>query len=224
MEIGTGSSQPVPVQETGTKRDYLLGLAAGLIIGLILLPILQTAKPSLYLSLRFVLVPIVVILTLLSLVVASWLSRRLSFVWQLAKFVVIGGMNTLVDIGILALLGLVFLNPSTPWFSIAGSVIAYYSLYKAVSFIIANVNSYFWNKYWTFHTESSQKTGSEFTAFFAVSIIGFIINIIVASSVFALSAAASFTSGQWGLIAAAAGSVAGLAWNFVGYKFFVFKK
>ena len=61
-------------------------------------------------------------------------------------------------------------------------------------------------------------------AFFAVSIVGFIINIIVASSVFALSAAANYTAGQWGLVAAAAGSVTGLAWNFIGYKFFVFKK
>jgi hypothetical protein len=28
---------------------------------------------------------------------------------------------------------------------------------------------------------------------------------------------------QWGLIGAGAGSIVGLAWNFVGYKFLVFK-
>ena len=48
MEHGSGKA--IPARETGTRRDYLFGLVAGIIIGLILLPILQTAKPSLYLS------------------------------------------------------------------------------------------------------------------------------------------------------------------------------
>ena len=42
-------------------------------------------------------------------------------------------------------------------------------------------------------------------------------NIIISSLV-------TMTGGQLGLIGAAAGSVAGLAWNFIGYKLWVFKK
>jgi len=55
-----------------------------------------------------------------------------------------------------------------------------------------------------------------------VSIIGFIVNVVVASLVF--KSVAGFSAGQAGLLGAMVGSIAGLAWNFVGYKFIVFKK
>jgi putative flippase GtrA len=61
--------------------------------------------------------------------------------------------------------------------------------------------------------------------FFVVSLIGFVINVAMASYVFkSVGPLAGLNSDQWGLIGAAAGSVAGLAWNFIGYKFVVFKK
>jgi len=61
--------------------------------------------------------------------------------------------------------------------------------------------------------------------FFAVSIIGFLINVFVASVVFniIIGSIVTMTGGQLGLIGAAAGSIVGLAWNFVGYKLWVFK-
>lgn len=215
------TAPPSPV--IGTRRDYIFGFFAGLAIGLLLLPILQTLKPSLYLSLRFVLVPIFIVLTLLGLVIASWIARRIPAIWQIAKFVVIGGLNTLVDLGILTWLSSVALPAETPWLTVLGATIAFYSLYKAISFILANINSYYWNKYWTFHANDSSRPATEFTSFFAVSIIGFIINLSVASAIFHLVHLA-LTSNQIGLLAAAIGSIAGLAWNFLGYKFFVFKK
>jgi putative flippase GtrA len=219
------NSSPAPApQSIGSQRDYLFGLAAGFVIGLLLLPILSAVKHDLYLSLRFVLIPLFLVLVPLGLVIASWISRRLTFVWQLAKFVVIGGMNTLVDLGALAFISAIAIKPDTPWFTIFGQVVAYYTLYKAISFILANLNSYIWNKYWTFQKDSTEKTGSEFTAFFAVSIIGFVINLSVASSIFALPALGGLDLKQWGTAAAAIGSIVGLAWNFLGYKFFVFKK
>ncbi|MEI8103780.1 MAG: GtrA family protein [Candidatus Moraniibacteriota bacterium] len=219
-------TENIPPQTTvsiGTRKDYIFGLCAGLAIGLLLLPILQTLAPGLYLSLRFVLVPLFAILTILGLVIASWIARRIAIVWQIAKFIVVGGLNTLVDLGILTWLSLAILPPETPWISIFGSSIAIYSLYKGISFILANINSYYWNKYWTFHANSSSNTGTEFTSFFAVSLIGFLINISVASGIFHF-VHLSVTANQLGLLAAAIGSIVGLAWNFVGYKLFVFKK
>ena len=62
--------------------------------------------------------------------------------------------------------------------------------------------------------------------FFAVSVVGFLINVFVASVVFNIivGSIVTMTGGQLGLIGAIAGSIAGLVWNFVGYKLWVFKK
>jgi putative flippase GtrA len=105
-------------------------------------------------------------------------------------------------------------------------VVTFYSLYKSISFIVANINSYFWNKYWTFDQGEKKQTKSEFVQFFAVSVVGFMINVFVASVVFKmiLGSLVGMTGGQLGLIGAMAGSIAGLAWNFIGYKLWVFKK
>jgi putative flippase GtrA len=212
------------------KRDYYFGTAAGLLIGLLFLPVLKAAKPDFFsLKIAMVIVPFFAIATPIGLLVAHYIGRKIYLVWQLAKFVVTGGLNALVDLGVLSMLVFFFRSSfgidAKKTILTLGIAITFYSLYKATSFIIANINSYFWNKYWTFEKKSTGKAGVEFFQFFVVSFVGFLINVIVASYVFkSIPAAASLNSDQWGLIGAAAGSIAGLVWNFVGYKFWVFKK
>jgi putative flippase GtrA len=152
------------------------------------------------------------------------IGRKIAVIWQLGKFGVTGVLNVLVDMGVLSILTFFFRD----YFSIdskavvfaALSFLTFYSVFKSISFIVANINSYYWNKYWTFHQEGGKST--EFIQFFIVSVVGFIVNVLVASLVF--KSIAGFSADQAGLLGAAAGSVAGLAWNFVGYKFIVFKK
>lgn len=217
-------------EHLGSKRDYIFGTAAGFLIGLLLMPILQTAKPALFESLKFIILPIFTALVPIGLVVASWIGRQFAIIWQLAKFIVIGVLNTLVDLGALAFM---FSLASLTSAAIASSdvlltffaPITFFILYKSISFIIANINSYFWNKYWTFGTENSKKTSTEFTQFFLVSLIGFVINVSASSLIFSFfHKIGGLTADQWGLIGAAVGSISGLAWNFIGYKFIVFKK
>jgi putative flippase GtrA len=212
----------------GGKKDYQLGLIAGILIGLLLLPILKNANPALYDRVWLFVVPFFALGVPLGLVVSSLIAKKIPLVWQLAKFLVIGIMNTLVDIGVLALITILVAtsHPSDQtWFTAASLTVTYYSLYKAVSFVIANINSYFWNKYWTFSSEKVSQSTRQFFQFFLVSLVGFAINVVIASLIFStVSGMGTFTIAQAGLIGAAMGSVIGLAWNFVGYKFFVFKK
>lgn len=209
-----------------TKRDLYLGLLAGLIIGLIALPVFKAAKQSLYDQIAVFLVPFFLLAVPVGLIIASWISKKIAIVWQLSKFIVIGGMNTLIDLGVLSLVTFAFRG----LFNIESKdllifSITFYSLYKALSFITANISSYYWNKYWTFQKTSSEKAGSEFLQFFLVSMVGFVINVVVASYVFkVIPPFAGMNSDQWGLIGAGAGAIVGLAWNFLGYKFIVFKK
>jgi putative flippase GtrA len=209
-----------------TKRDIYLGLLAGLIIGLIALPVLKAAQQSLFDQVAVFLVPFFLLAVPIGLVIASWISKKIAIVWQLSKFIVIGGMNTLLDLGVLSLVTFAFRS----FFNIESKAtiifaITFYSLFKATSFIVANISSYYWNKYWTFQKDSSEEDGAKFIQFFLVSIVGFLINVVVASYVFkAIQPFAGMNSDQWGLIGAAAGAIVGLAWNFLGYKFIVFKK
>lgn len=214
----------------GSKKDYLFATAAGFLIGALLMPTLETAKPSLYEALKFAILPVFTVIVPVGLVIASWIGRRFSIIWQLAKFIVIGVLNTLVDIGILAYMLTLAAASTLPIaasdvaFSV-GISITFFTLYKSISFIIANVNSYFWNKHWTFGAVTEKKTSEEFIQFFVVSLIGFIINVVASSLIFSFfHRLGGLTAEQWALVGAATGSISGLAWNFIGYKFIVFKK
>ncbi len=211
-----------------TKKDYYLGTVAGFFIGLLVLPILRAANYELYNQLAFVIIPVFVIGTPLGLVIASWISQKISIVWQISKFGIIGVLNTFVDLGILAFLSYIFkqyflLDSKDILFNVVGGI-TFYSFYKSISFILANINSYVLNKYWTFK-DIKKKSRAEYLQFFTISVIAYLINVIIASYVFKdIQPIGGLKVEQWELIGGAIGSLAGLTWNFIGYKFIVFKK
>jgi putative flippase GtrA len=133
---------------------------------------------------------------------------------QFSKFVVVGFINTAIDFGVLNLL----------MFATGIREGAILFVLNAISFSVATTNSYLWNKYWTFRDKDSAKV-VEIGQFLVVSIIGALIN---SGIVFAIS---TFVDPMFGLSQAvwvnAAKVVAtgiSLIWNFLGYKFIVFKR
>ena len=210
------------------KRDLYFAMFAGFLIGLLFLPVLKNAKPDLYDRFFYTSIPLFLIATPLGLIIAYEISKKISFIWQLGKFGISGILNVLVDMGVLSLLTFFFrsnfkIEANNLIFS-GITFLSFYSIYKSISFIIANINSYYWNKYWTFDRDANQKK-SEFIQFFIVSLLGFFINVFVASLTFHLANPSDIAQqGRWELIGAAMGSIVGLVWNFVGYKFIVFKK
>ena len=166
------------------------------------------------------------ILTLIGLWIAHLVGKRFLILWQAAKFVLVGVLNTLVDLGILNILGLIL--GITTGFG--------FSALKGISFIVAVTNSYFWNKFWTFSSSvppsgtsdgqaEKSKVGKEFSQFFVVSLIGFGINVGVASLVvIVIGPQFGLSEKIWLNIGAITATFFGMAWNFVGYKFIVFKQ
>lgn len=141
---------------------------------------------------------------------------------QFGKFILVGIMNTLVDLMILNI-----------EMAITGVVVgAGYSVEKAVSFIFAVTFSYFINKRWTFQDRSKEGEGKKMSQFFAVSFVGMLINVTIATVVVTylqvplnnILHLAFLTPKLWGTIGALGGTAIGLFWNFIGYKFIVFKK
>ena len=92
---------------------------------------------------------------------------------QFIKVCVVGAANTLIDWGVL--FGLMSLTGFTSGM--------YYSVQKGFSFIVAVINSYIFNKFWTFKAKGKERVASEFSQFMIVSVVGLIINVTIASLV-----------------------------------------
>lgn len=201
-----------------TRRDYFLISFIGISFALFSIPILGN------LNLPFIKLNVITYLSLmiffavfanLALLIASFISRFLPVVLQLAKFAAVGAFNTFLDWGIVNLL-----MAATGIFAGIG-----YAIFNGISFLAANSGSYFWNKYWTFTSNNQKTTNGNFFQFFAVTLIGLAVKVGVSSFLVNFIAhPASISGARWANIGLAAGTLFALVWNFLGYKFIVFKK
>jgi putative flippase GtrA len=155
------------------------------------------------------------ILALFGLWVCYLIGKKFLFIFQAAKFFLIGILATLVDLGVLNIL-----------MSATGIATGYgYSFFKGIAFIVATFAKYWGNKFWAFEKKETTRVGREMLQFYLVTAIGFGINVGVASFI------VNFIGPQFGIIpkiwanigAILAAFVAAI-WNFLGYKFIVFKK
>lgn len=143
------------------------------------------------------------------------LGKRKNVFFQFGKFIPIGLSNVAIDFGSLNLLILMTGIDKGLWFS----------AFKGISFVCAVTNSYLWNKYWTFDGGSTEDVGRQFVKFIIVAGIGFIINVAIASVIVNyIEPVAGVSSILWANFGAFASIVIVMLWNFLGYKYLVFKK
>lgn len=205
---------------TFKKSDLLLALIIGEVCAWLIwliarnlaieVPGIAVAVP--YLNYLPVVFPV---LCALGLAAAYFLSKAIPVVYQIAKFVLVGGTNFLIDMGVLNFLV----------FYTGISIGLTQSVFKGISFFAAVINSYLWNKFWTFKRESAESAGKEFLQFVIVSVIGFGINLGVDYvAVNMISPFGSIGAKTWAQIGALIAAVVALFWNFLGYKFIVFEE
>jgi len=196
------------------KKDLLLVTIIGGAVGILVQPMIQNlvASPTFFIRVGALLG--FLILAPLALTIAYFLSKILPVLYQFAKFGAVGVLNSFIDFGILNLLIFLFSIGSGLWFSI----------FKAISFLCATTNSYFWNKYWTFESSNKPKV-SEAAKFYTIAIIGGFLNVSVASLIFSgINRPEYIPVNLWANVAALGGILSAFIWNFLGYKFVVFKK
>ena len=133
---------------------------------------------------------------------------------QFVRFGVVGASGTIIDFGILNVLISATGHASGVWFP----------LFKGISTLIALVNSYIWNRKWTFKSNNGAKV-AEFGKFFVASLVGLGINVGIASFIVnIIPRPVSFSPQLWANVGAASAISVSLIWNFSCYKFIVFKK
>lgn len=194
------------------SRNLLLSVLAAFLTALFLPPTLQqkgiaiTASiPTYYIYVGYTLVATI------GMVVMNFLGKKLPILWQLAKFGLVGVLNTAIDFGILN-----FLSVYTG--ATAGAALI---PIKVASFSVALVNSYFWNKGWVFE---GKKRASP-VSFAIVSALGIAINV---GTVYILTtiigAPGNISPSLWLNIANVGATGLSMVWNYLGYRLVVFKK
>lgn len=120
---------------------------------------------------------------------------------QFVKFGIVGLSSTIIDWGIFYLLN---------------HYMVYYLTAKVMSFSVAVINSFIWNRRWTFRSQDPNRN-KEFIKFLLISLVGLTINALimyVAVSVYG-------TRKIVGLIFATGITT---SWNFLANKFYTFRK
>lgn len=121
---------------------------------------------------------------------------------QFVKFGLVGVSSFVIDAGV--------------YFIATRFLGIYYILAKGISFIISVINSYIWNRRWTFRSENKEKA-QEFVKFLTVAGIGFGLNV----SIMFLAVSRLRWPDYYGLVLATAIVT---IWNFTINKLWVFKK
>jgi len=198
------------------KADFISPLIIGEAIALIFIAISRSLDlPKEVLSFGKYFPFVLPILCFLGVMVAKLIGKKIPVLFQLAKFVLVGALNTFVDFGFLNLFMFLF-NIVSGW---------PYSVFKAISFSASVVNSYFWNKFWTYEKKETKVGGKEFGKFFLVAGTGFFLNVGIASFVVNIIGPQFGLSAEiWANIGAFVAIICVFMWNFLGYKFLVFKK
>ena len=196
------------------KIDYAIGGLVGFFAGVALVPTAYAVgvhSAPVLLVLPWIGAACIV----LGVGLGGFLSRWIPMFAQLGKFGAIGILNTAIDFAVLNIL-------SRASGITAGLVLGGVNM---PGFIIAVVNSYFWNKLWVFRDrQQGESLLRDFPRFFAVTLIGVLIN---SGLIIALTTYTPFLSGiPAGTrlnIAKAAATLVTLCWNFIGYKLIVFR-
>ena len=142
--------------------------------------------------------------------------KRKEFIAQITKYVLVGSLNTGIDFAVLNLLLWMTGIYSGKWII----------LLNAIAFSVAVINSYFWNKFWTFKDKGTDGSKvKEFSQFVSITLIGMILNTAVVYFMTTFTSPIMELSPElWANLAKVFATGISLVWNFLGYKFIVFKK
>jgi putative flippase GtrA len=127
----------------------------------------------------------------------------LSWLIQAGKFSAVGVLNTLLDMGLYYML--------TRWLGLAGLPV----LAKAIAYTLGVVNSFFWNRHWTFQAHDRQVI--TFLYFFMFSLVGLLINAMALQAGLKLLGLQEF-------LALCLATMLSLTWNYLSARIFVFNQ
>jgi putative flippase GtrA len=198
------------------KKDiissFIIGEAAAVIL-LLIYRFLQLSPQILSILKYFpVLLPL---LSVFGIFIVSLFEKRFPVVFQAGKSFLVGILNTLIDLSILTVL----METSQVFKGLP------FVVFKGISFSGATLNSYFWNKFWTFEKKETKDALRETSQFYLITIGGLLIHLGISSLVVnIIGPQFGIPEKIWAYVGAISAVFFGFVWNFAGYKFIVFRK
>jgi len=164
-------------------------------------------------SLFFILPLGIPLMWVIGLRLALFLKQYISWIHQFAKYSIVGFLNAAIDFGSLNILS--SMTGITSGFLVGGINIP--------GLILSFGNGYFWNRRWVFNAKGAFV---DTIALFAIIVgVGVLINSgIVVFITTHISPPATMSPEVWLNIAKVAATVVNIFFNFVGFKYLVFKK
>jgi len=193
------------------KIDYTIAGLIGFFAGIFVIPVaynIASKNPFVLLSLPWVLA----VGAVAGVFVFGLIGRKIPSFIQMAKFAVVGVLNTAIDFGTLNIISIVT--------GVTGGLIVGGVNVPGVA--LALTNAYFWNKFWVFNHRDNKGALNDLPKFLLVSGIGIVINsgIVILATSYPTTA---FNAKTLLNVAKLGATVFSLVWNFLGYKFIVFK-
>lgn len=197
------------------KSDILLTILCGEAVAWVAYDFLKGYELKQFLDISWLLFIVFPILALFGFWLSYLIGKKFLFIFQAAKFLLIGILATLVDLKIFDFLD---------WLVALDTKIIN-NLFKAISFLVATFAKFWGNKFWAFEKKEKKGTGKEMVQFYAITIVGMLINVAIFSLVVNRIGPQFGTPPQiWKKIGVLIAAIVVAAWNFLGYKFIVFKK
>jgi len=129
---------------------------------------------------------------------------------RFAKFSIVGSLNFLVDVIILNLLS----------YATGVNRGIFAAVFSAISFLIANINSYYLNRKWTFRDNEKK---SRYKVFLLISVVGIVINMLIVYN-FTTISQPYFSDIIWLNISKIIATSLVIFFNYYGYKKYVFNR
>jgi len=208
-----------------TKKDFWLAILAGELVAWLSLPTLKNLKIldlltgwriglNLFIVFWALFIPTGAIFALYLFYLIAKYRNQIGFL-QMGKYGVIGVLNTLLSAGIYNFL--IFVTNIASGFTVDS--------FFVIAFVITVINSFFWNRYWTFKKTGMESVDKDAFQFFFVSTVVAIINFgILHLIINVIGAPANVDPKIWANIAMALTIITAFFGNFFGYKYIVFKK
>ncbi len=200
-----------------TNQDFRLATLLAFAIGIFLIPpLVHLHERALHIGVTLGALVVIgaIILCNVVILITRALDARWPILFTFTKFFITGVFNTTFDISIVNLLSFLF-------FAYAGWPLIAIS---TLSFFIILVFSYFINRSWSFGTKEVASL-KEFSNFTLVSLGSFLINIIILYILTTITGAPNGTAeALWINIVKLLTAVISMTWNFIAFRFFVFKQ
>lgn len=203
-----------------TKKDFFLVSIIGIVFGGLLIPVLENVRPpfwQLNLTNAIYLIAAFFVFANFALLVAGLLGKRLPSLWEFAKYGAAGSMNAVLDVGVLNLFSIIFHVFSGPLIL----------LFNGISISLAVTNAYFWNKLWAFKKAEGGSVFNlkEFYKFIGATVLSILGGSLIVYFLTTIVGSPTGISPEiWENISKLISIPPIVAWNFIAYKFFVFKR